>query len=79
MRSLTDKAASTVCLLILTAPNTLNYSRLRIGAECDEKPSVSVAMQYVISEGRITGYALHPSYDYLMVSSNQGRVYLFKL
>ena len=35
--------------------------------------------QYVISEGKITGFDLHPSGDYLLVTSSKGRVYVFRI
>jgi len=35
--------------------------------------------QYVISEGKITGFDLHPSGDYLLVTSSKGRIYVFRI
>jgi WD40 repeat protein len=34
---------------------------------------------YVISEGKVTGFALHPSGDYLLVTSSKGRIYVFRI
>jgi WD40 repeat protein len=35
--------------------------------------------KYVVNEGKITGYALHPSGDYLLVTSSRGKIYVFRL
>ena len=35
--------------------------------------------QYVISEGKVTGFDLHPSGDYLLATSSKGRVYVFRI
>jgi WD40 repeat protein len=35
--------------------------------------------QYVISEGKVTGFDLHPSGDYLLVTSSKGRIYVFRI
>ena len=34
---------------------------------------------YVISEGKVTGFDLHPSEDYLLVTSSKGRIYVFRI
>ena len=34
---------------------------------------------YVISEGKVTGFDLHPSEDYLLVTSSMGRIYVFRI
>lgn len=33
----------------------------------------------MISEGKITGFDLHPSQDYLLVTSSKGRIYVFRI
>ena len=35
--------------------------------------------QYVISEGKVTGFDIHPSQDYLLVTSSKGRIYVFRI
>ena len=35
--------------------------------------------QYVISEGKVTGFDIHPSKDYLLVTSSKGRIYVFRI
>ena len=35
--------------------------------------------QFIIDEGKITGFEVHPSNDYLLVTSNQGRIYLYRI
>jgi len=36
-------------------------------------------LQFVIEEGRITAFDMHPSGDYLLLSSSKGKVYLFRV
>ena len=39
----------------------------------------SQLVQYFIAEGRISGFDLHPSKDYVIVTSNRGKVYVFRV
>lgn len=39
----------------------------------------SQLVQYFISEGRISGFDLHPSKDYLIVTSNRGKIYIYRI
>ena len=39
----------------------------------------SQLVQYFIAEGRISGFDMHPSKDYLLVTSNKGKVYVFRV
>lgn len=43
------------------------------------KVSKSNLCQYVITEGKVTGFDIHPSKDYLLVTSSKGRVYVFRI
>ena len=43
------------------------------------KLSRSMLCQYVISDGKVTGFDLHPSNDYLLVTSSKGRIYVFRI
>ena len=44
-----------------------------------QKLTRSPLCQYVISEGKVTGFDLHPSQDYLLITSSKGRVYVFRV
>jgi len=35
--------------------------------------------KYVISDGKVTGFDIHPSKDYLLITSSKGRVYVFRI
>ena len=35
--------------------------------------------EFLISDGRVTGFDVHPSKDYLLITSNKGRIYLFRI
>jgi hypothetical protein len=39
----------------------------------------SVLVQYFITEGHISGFDLHPSKDYILVTSNRGKVYVYRI
>lgn len=39
----------------------------------------SQLVQYFIAEGRISGFDLHPSKDYLLVTSNRGKIYVYRV
>jgi hypothetical protein len=34
---------------------------------------------FLIADGRVTGFDIHPSKDYLLITSNKGRIYLFRI
>jgi WD40 repeat protein len=34
---------------------------------------------FYINEGRVTGFDIHPSNDYLLVTSSTGKIYVFRL
>ena len=34
---------------------------------------------FYINEGRVTGFDLHPSNDYILVTSSVGKLYIFRL
>ena len=36
-------------------------------------------VQYVIDEGKIVGFDVHPSNDYLLVTSTKGRIYVSRI
>lgn len=36
-------------------------------------------VQFVIDEGRVQGFDVHPSGDYLLVTSNKGRIYVYRI
>lgn len=36
-------------------------------------------VQYVIDEGKIAGFDVHPSNDYLLVTSTKGRIYVYRI
>jgi hypothetical protein len=36
-------------------------------------------VQYFIAEGKIQGFDLHPSKDYILITSNRGKVYLYRI
>jgi hypothetical protein len=36
-------------------------------------------VQFVVDEGKITGFDVHPSKDYVFVTNNKGRIYCYRL
>lgn len=35
--------------------------------------------QFFINDGRVTGFDLHPSNDYILITSSKGKIYLFRI
>ena len=35
--------------------------------------------QFFIDEGKISGFEIHPSKDYILVTSSRGKVYVFRI
>ena len=35
--------------------------------------------QFIVDEGKIAGFDVHPSMDYLLVTSTLGKVYVFRI
>lgn len=60
----------------MTAPNCIRCQLI----ECkDSRMTKSQLVQYFIAEGRISGFDMHPSKDYILVTSNKGKVYVFRV
>jgi len=60
----------------VTAPNCL---RVQLVDVKDGRMTKSQLVQYFIAEGRISGFDLHPSKDYVIVTSNRGKVYVYRV
>lgn len=59
-----------------TSPNCISVSQIDIkGSKLNKTPLA----QFIIDEGKIAGFDIHPSRDYLLVTSTQGRVYVFRI
>ena len=63
-------------ILSLTSPNQVSMQLVDVkGTKLTRSP----LCQYVISEGKVTGFDVHPSKDYLLVTSSKGRIYVFRI
>jgi WD40 repeat protein len=71
-----DARRTEFLVLAVTAPNCI---RLKMVDIVDNHMSKSLLSQFYITSGRITGFDIHPSKDYLLVTSNRGTVYVFRL
>lgn len=58
------------------APNCV---RLQLVEVRDNRLTVSPIAQFYINDGRVTGFDIHPSKDYVLITSNKGKVYLFRI
>lgn len=59
-----------------TSPNCVSVSQIDIkGSKLNKTP----LSQFIIDEGKIAGFDIHPSRDYLLVTSTLGRVYVFRI
>lgn len=68
---------TTLQIISLGGPSKLVLSRVQLVE--GESPKLHHIMHYTAVEGRFTGYALHPSFDYIVGVTNQSRAYVFKL
>jgi WD40 repeat protein len=59
-----------------TSPNCVSVSQIDIKGSKMNKTPLS---QFIIDEGKIAGFDVHPSKDYLLVTSTQGRIYVFRI
>lgn len=39
----------------------------------------SQLFQYFVWEGRITGFDIHPSKDYILITTNRGKIYVYRI
>lgn len=67
---------SNLKILSLSTPNQISMQLVDIKGT---KLTRSSLCQYVISDGKVTGFDIHPSGDYLLVTSSKGRIYVFRI
>ena len=36
-------------------------------------------MQYFVNDGKVTGYDIHPSKDYVLITTSKGKIYIFRI
>lgn len=72
----TSVLKSQLKVITSTSPNCL---RLQVIEVKGNKTITTPVVQYVIDEGRITGFDVHPSKDYLLVTSSKGKAYIFRI
>ena len=41
--------------------------------------SMTPLAQFFIDEGRIAGFEIHPSKDYILITSSRGKIYVFRI
>ena len=58
---------------------TPNQIQMQLVDVKGSKLNKSTLCKYIVSDGKITGYDVHPSGDYLLVTSSKGRIYVFRL
>jgi len=59
-----------------TSPNCVSVSQIEVKA--GRLTRIPLA-QFIIDEGKIAGFEVHPSKDYLLVTSTHGRIYVFRI
>jgi len=45
----------------------------------DNKISIQSLANYIISEGKVTGFDFHPSKDYILITSSRGKIFMFRI
>ena len=63
-------------VLSLVSPNQVSLQLIDIKGS---RLARSKLNQFVISEGKVTGFDIHPSNDYLLVTSSKGRIYVYRI
>ena len=63
-------------ILYLASPNQVALQLIDVKGN---KISQSRLNQYMISDGKVAGFDVHPNNDYLLVTSTKGRVYVFRI
>jgi WD40 repeat protein len=75
----TSRSAFNLTMRVIStiSPNCVSVSQVDIkGSKLHNKTPLA---QFIIDEGKIAGFDVHPSKDYILVTSNQGRIYVFRL
>lgn len=67
---------TSIKILTLGSPNAVSLMLVDVKGSKLAKSKLS---QFVISEGKVTGFDVHPSNDYLLVTSSKGRIYVFRI
>ena len=68
--------ASQFRVLSTYSPNGIRLQAVEIkGAKLIKTP----LQTFIIDEGKISGFDMHPSGDYLLVTSNKGRIFVYRL
>lgn len=59
-----------------TSPNCVSVSQIDIKSGKLNKIPLA---QFIVDEGKIAGFDVHPSKDYILVTSTQGKIYVFRI
>lgn len=65
-----------VKVITSTSPNVLRLQVIEIKGN---KIVTTPVVQYVIDDGKITGFDIHASKDYVIVTGNKGKAYIFRI
>lgn len=63
-------------ILSTISPNSISLQNITIKGQKLQRTTQSL---FTIDEGKVVGFDVHPSGDYLLVTSNQGRIYLYRI
>jgi len=74
--SLMGAHGTSLKVLTLASPNQVSMQLVDVKGSRLARSKLS---QFVISEGKVTGFDIHPSNDYLLVTSSRGRIYVFRI
>lgn len=69
-------SSTTFSLFSLRGPNCIKQLLVEVR---DHKVLTTPLTKYFIDEGKIAGYDIHPSKDYILVTSTKGKIYLFRI
>ena len=60
----------------LKGPNCIKQQLVEVK---DNRLGLTPLTQFFIDDGKITGFDIHPSKDYILITSSKGKVYVFRI
>lgn len=60
----------------LRGPNCIKQQLVEVK---DNRLGVTTLTQFFIDAGKISGFDIHPSKDYILITSTKGKIYVFRI
>ena len=63
-------------LFSLRGPNCIKQSLVEVK---DNRLGMTPLTQFFIDDGKVSGFDIHPSKDYILITSSKGKIYIFRI